>query len=150
MQVALLNHMHYAGDGMHVTICDHERKGFFMLADEKKHSCVRGFTVFLHQKLQWNARDTLLSRAIQHAGIHDSGWDLRYDSSSESERGWRANFTAPDNNGSSRLSTGVLQESNLIEELVLTIGVVHHVLAQEHLCRPAFSARFLKVLRKPF
>ena len=32
---------------------------------------------------------------------------------------------------------------NLIEELVLAICVVHHVLAQEHLCRPAFSGKIL-------
>ncbi|MDA7937971.1 hypothetical protein N9B71_02810 [Pirellulales bacterium] len=69
MHVAFLNHMHYAGDGVHVTICDHERKGLLMLADEKKHSCVRGFTAFLHQKLHRSARDTLLSSPIQHAEL---------------------------------------------------------------------------------
>lgn len=73
MHVGFLNNLHYAGNGVYFMICYHERKVLFMLADEKERSCVRGFMAFLHQKLHRNARDTLQSRAIQHAGIYNSG-----------------------------------------------------------------------------
>ena len=73
MHVGFLNNLHYAGNGVYFTICYHERKVLFMLADEKERSCVRGFMAFLHQKLHRSARDTLLSSPIQHAGIQHAG-----------------------------------------------------------------------------